>query len=314
MTFRGSSSAAALHMGRFALAADLGGTKIAAARVSDSGKVTHQLETPTPAAGGMEVVNSIIDLLGQLMPREGAGAPDGIGIGVPGLAYPDGLVWAPNLRGWERMPLGRLLRRRFRLPVLVESDRNAFVTGEAWLGSAKSCRDVVFVAIGTGVGAGIISGGRLLRGSGELAGCLGWMAVRDPYLPAYRSVGCLEFHVAGPGIARAARRLFHRPLEAREVVKLAREGDARALRVIAQAGQLLGLGLANLVDVLNPQMILIGGGVAGAGSLLFEPARATMKRWAQPLAAKQVRICRSRLGKRAGLLGAAKLCFDRFPA
>jgi glucokinase len=209
------------------------------------------------------------------------------------------------------MPLGEMLRARFGLPVLVESDRNAFVTGEAWQGSAKGCTDVVFVAIGTGIGAGIISGGRLVRGFGELAGCLGWMAVHDRFLPAYKSVGCLESHVAGPGIARAAQRVFHRPIEAREVVQRAREGAAQAREVLAEAGHYLGLGLANLVDVLNPQMIVIGGGVAGAGNWLLDPARETLKQWAQPLAAKQVRICRSRLGARAGLLGAAKLCFDQ---
>lgn len=297
-------------MGRFALVADLGGTKIAVARVDDSGTVTHQLQAPTPPAGGLAVVESIVDVLHRL-PAKGAGA---LGIGVPGLAYPDGAVWAPNIRGWERMVLGELLRVQFDLPVLVESDRNAFVTGEAWQGSAKGCRDVVFVAIGTGIGAGIISGGRLIRGFGELAGCLGWMAVRDRFLPAYQAVGCLEFHVAGPGIARAAERVFHRPLEAREVVKRARQGDAEAREVIAQAGHHLGLALANLVDILNPQMIVIGGSVAGGGNLLLGPARETMRRWAQPLAVKQVRISRSRLGARAGLLGAAKLCFDHLHA
>jgi glucokinase len=297
-------------MGRTALVADLGGTKIAVARVDDSGKIAHQLQAPTPPAGGLAVVESIIDLLHRL-PAKSAAPPCGVGIGAPGLAYPDGTVWAPNLRGWERMPLGELLRAQFDLPVLVESDRNTFVTGEAWQGSAKGCRDVVFVAIGTGIGAGIISGGRLIRGFGELAGCLGWMAVRDRFLPAYQAVGCLESHVAGPGIARAARRVFRRPLEASEVVKRARQGDTEARKVLAQAGHLLGLGLANLVDILNPQMIVIGGGVAGAGNLLLGPAQETVRRWAQPLAAKQVRISRTRLGARAGLLGAAKLCFDQ---
>jgi len=297
-------------MGRFALVADLGGTKIAAARVDDSGKVTHQLQASTPPAGGERVVDAIADMLHRLAAR-GAQA---LGVDVPGLAYSDGAVWAPNIPGWERMPLGGLLRRRFDLPVLVESDRNAFVTGEAWQGSAQGCRDVVFVAIGTGIGAGIISGGRLVRGFGELSGCLGWMAVRDRFLPAYQAVGCLESHLAGRGIARAARRVFHRPIEAGEVVKRARQGDARAREVIAQAGHYLGLALANLVDILNPQMIVIGGGVAGAGNLLLAPAKETMQRWAQPLAVKQVRISRSCLGARAGLLGVAKMCFDQLHA
>lgn len=294
-------------MRRFALVTDLGGTKIAAARVEDTGRITHRLLAPTPPEGGRAVVDTLTSLFRQL-PGEGACA---LGVDVPGLAYPSGRVWAPNIPGWEHMPLGRMLSQRFDLPVLVESDRNAFVTGEAWQGAAKKCADVVFVAIGTGIGAGIISGGRLIRGSGGLAGCVGWMAVRDRFVPAYKAMGCLESLVAGPGIARAARRVLRRAADAREVVRLARHGDPGARRVITTAGHYLGLALANLVDILNPQMIVIGGGVAAAGNLLLRPARATMQQWAQPLAVKQVRIRRSRLGAQAGLLGAAKLCFDR---
>ncbi|MGH9395426.1 MAG: ROK family protein [Terriglobia bacterium] len=295
-------------MGRFALVADLGGTKIAVARVEDTGRITHQMVARTPAIGGKAALEAMIHLLRQL-PVKGARA---LGVDVPGLAHPDGTVWAPNIPGWKRMPVGEMLTRHFKLPVVVDSDRNAFVTGEAWKGAAQTCRDVVFVAIGTGIGAGIISGGRLIRGHGELAGCIGWMAVRDQFLPRYKSVGCVEFHVAGPGIANEAQRIFKRPVTTRDVVRLARAGDPRARKILSGAGEILGLALANLVDTLSPEMIVIGGGVAAAGSLLLSPAQETMRRWAQPLAANQVQIRRSRLGARAGLLGAAKLAFDHF--
>jgi len=293
-------------MPRFAVVADLGGTKIAAARVDDTGRITHTVRAATPSAGGVAVVDAIANLLGQL-PREAACA---VGVDVPGLAHPSGVVWAPNIPGWRRMPLAAMLSERLKLPVVVDSDRNAFVTGEAWLGSAKGCRDVVFLVVGTGIGAGIISAGGLIRGHGELSGCAGWMAVRDRFVRGYEKVGCLEYHAAGPGIARAAQRVFGEPITMRELVKAARGGDAKAKQVLAAAGHYLGLALANLVDVLNPEMIVIGGGVAGAGNLLLDPARATLRQWAQPLAVKQVRIVRSKLGDRAGLLGAARLCFD----
>jgi len=294
-------------MSRIALVADLGGTKIAAARVDDAGGVTQRRVVSTPPQGGVAVVDALANLLSELRAEDVCA----LGVDVPGLARAGGIVWAPNIPGWERMPLGRMLSRRFHLPVLIESDRNAFVTGEAWLGSARHCRDVVFVAIGTGIGAGIISGGRLIRGHGELSGCLGWMAIRDRLLPEYKSVGCLESHAAGPAIARAAERVFRRPMDAREVVTRARRGDVKAREVIREAGRNLGLALANVVDVLNPEMIVVGGGVAAAGNLLLDPARATLKQWAQPLAATQVRVRRSRLGSNAGLLGIARLCFDR---
>jgi glucokinase len=292
--------------GCFALVADLGGTKIAAARVDATGKITHRLAAPTPAAGGKAVVAAVIDILQQL-PQQGVCA---LGIDVPGLAYPDGSVWAPNLSGWKRMPLGAMLNAHFHLPALIESDRNAFVTGEAWQGAARNCRDVVFLAIGTGIGAGIISGGRLLRGSNELAGCLGWMATGSRYRARYKEIGCLESHLAGPAIAREASRIRKTATTTRELIHLARQGDPGAKKLIAQTGEYLGLALANLVSLLNPEMIVIGGGVAAAGNLLLAPARETMRQWAQPLASKQVRVVRSRLGERAALLGMAKIVFD----
>lgn len=293
-------------MERFALVVDLGGTKIAAARVDSAGKMTHRRVVPTPRSGGKTVVTAITDLLQQI-PSKGACA---IGVDVPGCAYSDGSVWAPNLPGWKRMPLGAMLNEHFKLPVMVESDRNAFVNGEAWQGAARGCRDVIFLAIGTGIGAGIVSGGHLVRGSGELAGSLGWMALETRFLPTYKQVGCLESHLAGPGIAACATRALKTPTTTRELIQLARQGDPVAKKIVAQAGEYLGLALANLVSILNPEMIVIGGGVAAAGNLLLSPAKKTMRQWAQPLAAKQVRIVRSRLGERAALLGMAKLAFD----
>ncbi|MGH9453157.1 MAG: ROK family protein, partial [Terriglobia bacterium] len=219
-------------MTRFALVADLGGTKIAAARVEDTGRITHQLKTATPREGGLAVVDAIIRIL-QRLPGKDVSV---IGAGVPGLAYPNGIVWAPNISGWEHMPLSKALKFQFKLPVLVESDRNAFVTGEAWKGAAQNCSDVIFLAIGTGIGAGIISGGRLIRGHAELAGCVGWMAVRDQFLSVYKRVGCLESHVAGPGIAQAAQRMFRQSTNTREVIRLAHRGDPKAKRIVSQSG------------------------------------------------------------------------------
>ena len=293
----------------FVLAADLGGTKIAAARVYRSGKLTHYRETPTPPEGGRPVVEAVANLLGSLAGTDARA----VAVDVPGLAYPDGRVWAPNIAGWTRMPLRAALEQRLHLPVLVESDRNAFVMGEAWCGAARNCRDVVYLAIGTGIGAGILTAGRLLRGHGEVAGSAGWMAVRGHFLPQYQEKGCLETHAAGPGIEEAGSRRLRRDTTVRDLVRMAKQGDSVAQEILQEAGHYLGLGLANLVSILNPEVIVIGGGVAAAGNLLLGAARQTMRQWAQPLAVRQVRIVRSRLGARAALLGVAKLAFEAYP-
>lgn len=290
----------------FVVAADIGGTNIRVARVSKTGKISHRFEAATPTEGGASVVEALVALLDRV-PREGARA---LGIDVPGLAYSNGDVWAPNIKGWKRMPLGRKLRERLGLRVVVESDRNAFVVGEAWKGAARNCRDVIFLAVGTGIGAGILVDGRLVRGSGELAGCVGWMAVRDKFAPQYARRGCLESHAAGIGIATEASKRFRRKTSAREVALLAEGGNKRAQKLLRDAGSYLGVGLANLISTLNPEVIVLGGGVAEAGEFMLIAARETMMRWAQPIAVRQTRLLCSRLGGAASLLGVAKLAFD----
>lgn len=293
-------------MPEFVLAADIGGTNIRVARVNQAGRISHRLEAPTPTEGGIAVVNTLLALLDRI-PRKGARA---LGVDVPGLAYGNGDVWAPNLPGWTRMPLGRKLRERLGLPVMVESDRNAFVVGEAWKGAARRCRDVVFVAVGTGIGAGILIDGRLVRGHRELSGCVGWMAVSDKFRPRYARTGCLESYAAGVGIAATASRRLKRKVTAREVAIMAARGDELAQKILGEAGYYLGLGLANLVSTLNPEVIVLGGGVVDAGEFMLTTARETMMRWAQPIAVKQTRLVCSRLGAAASLLGVAKLAFD----
>jgi glucokinase len=136
------------------------------------------------------------------------------------------------------------------------------------------------------------------------------MAVETDFLPRFKEVGCLEAHLAGAGIAAHASRVLKTATTTSELIQLARQGNPTAKKLIAQAGEYLGLALANLVSILNPEMIVIGGGVAAAGNLLLTPAKKTMRQWAQPLASKQVRILRSRLGERGALLGMAKMAFD----
>jgi glucokinase len=190
-------------------------------------------------------------------------------------------------------------------PILIDSDRAAYVTGEQWLGAARGLTDVIFLAVGTGIGAGIISGGHLIRGAGDIAGAVGWFALDPRAKEIYKRVGCFEAESAGPAFARKAGG----GLTTEAIIERARHGDKAARQIVDEATQYLAMGVANLVSVLNPQMIVLGGGLMQAGDLFLEPLRREMLQWAQPMAAGQARIELSMLGEDAGMLGAARLAF-----
>jgi glucokinase len=301
------------------IAVDLGGTKIAAALVNRRGEISSRAVVSVDTASASAPVNQIVSLINELVGRNKIGMHiRAIGVAVPGLVRRDGTVWAPNLPGWRKMPLERRLRNALRVPVIVESDRNAAVLGETWRGAAKGKRDAIVLMLGTGIGAGILSGGRLIRGAHELSGCAGWMVVADTYGPEAQSVGQLESLAAGPAIARAAKKMRipransthatpHGPLTAIELAKAARQGDPLAIKIYAEAGRILGYAVANLISLFDPEIIVIGGGLAQASDLFLDDLRKSMKERAQPISAKQVRVLKSRLGGDANLLGVARL-------
>jgi glucokinase len=279
------------------LAIDLGGTKTAFARVDENGTILDR--RTVPAARSFEA--SVAQIV------EGIDGAHAIGLIVPGIYTPaTGRAWCPNLWGIDEVPLLPALRERFTGVVVIDSDRSGYVLGEAWLGAARGLHDVVFVAIGTGIGAGILSDGRVVRGAHGIAGAVGWFALDSDSEDIYRQCGCWESHSAGPGIARRAGRA-----DAREVVAAARAGDVAALAVLDRAAQYAGMGIANLISALNPEAVVLGGGLmVGAGDLLLDRIRSEVTRWAQPVSASRCKIELTQLGETAGLLGAARLALD----
>jgi glucokinase len=248
---------------------------------------------------------------------------DGVGAAVPGIAHADsGRVWAPNIPGWDDYPLRTELEEAAggpAAPVAVDSDRAACILGEAWRGAARGCRDAVFLAVGTGIGAGILAGGRVLRGAHDSAGSAGWLALSRPFQAEYSACGDFEFHASGEGLARAAARLLSqtagyrgplnrpRTLSAREVFAAYEAGDVLAARVMRDAIEYWGAACANLVSLLNPEKIVIGGGVFGPAAKFLDAIAAEARRWGQPVAMSQVTFEASRLGGDAALYGAAVL-------
>ena len=262
---------------------------------------TEQCNTSRSIAQVVEVAHRVTE-----QSRIPWSAISSAGVAVPGIYYAaTGLVWAPNLPGWDHLPLREELAKALPVPVVLDSDRAAYVTGEQWLGVARGLSDVIFVAVGTGIGAGIVSGGRLIRGAGDIAGAIGWFALDVRAKEIYKRIGCFEAEAAGPSLARRAGG----GLTTEAVIERARQGDAAAQANVNETVRYLAMGVANLVSVLNPQMVVLGGGLIHAGELFLEPLRREMLQWAQPIAAKQVRIELSALGEDAGVLGAARLAF-----
>lgn len=282
------------------LAVDLGGTKTAIARVDEEGSLADR-QSFLSAHSLPESVDQIVTIV------RASQHVDAIGIIVPGIyAPPTGTAWCPNLWGAEHVPLRKALKDRLDTRVLIDSDRSGYVLGEAWQGTARGLRHVVFVGIGTGIGVGILSDGIVIRGAGGIAGAAGWFALNPEWTESYGIAGCWEAEASGLGVAREA----NLP-DARAVVAAARSGDERALRVLRRAAHYTAMGIANLISVLNPEAVVLGGGLmTGAGDLMLDWIRSEVPRWAQPLAAGQCRVELTSLGEDAGLFGAAKLALD----
>jgi len=315
------------------LGLDLGGTKIAAGVVNSRGKLFSNVRIETPANGVQQDLAALFDAAHAAV--KAAKTPwkriRAVGVGVPGAFDPHAeTVWAPNLPGWSKVRLKYLLGNAFERPVFVESDRNVQALAEAWLGfgAERQIRNLVFLTVGTGIGAGLIAEGRLIPGAHGVAGAAGWMVIDRRWKREYGRVGCFEALGAGPAVARLGRLAWEReqrgevPIQdfqsqvrdlksqnditAEVVAAAARRGDQAARRILEEVGTNLGLGVANIVCLLNPEVVVLGGGLAGIGSPLLAPLRRALRQWGQPLGRRQVRIALSRLGEKAGILGAAR--------
>jgi len=299
---------------------DLGGTKLAAAAFTEAGELLHRESTPLADRRGSAVGRLIveqIEAISRTRPIEGAG------VCVPGLYRASrGTVWAPNIPEWDDYPLRDELRTALGkdIGLTIDSDRAAYILGETWRGAAAGARDAIFLAVGTGIGAGILTDGRVLRGAADVAGAIGWLALDRPYVARYRNHGCFEDQASGPGLVRVARDLMERDprydgalrrdphtLDAGAIFAAHDRGDPIAGKVLDNAIELWGMAAANLVSLFNPEIVVFGGGVFGPAARFVDRIRAEARRWAQPIAIEQVRFVASTLGGDAGLFGAGRL-------
>ncbi len=311
----------------FSIGIDLGGTKIASAVFDQEGNIVQKNLVYLENRGGREVreliQSQVINLLEECVKNKRK--VNGIGISVPGIAYPEtGRVWAPNIPGWEDYPLYDEIKSEVGNPaisIIVDNDRACSLFGEVWKGNARGCRNVITLLVGTGIGAGIMADGKIIRGYGGAAGAVGWLALDRPFREEYVSCGCFEYRASGNGIATVAREFIAKDVNYKGILKnkspdeisshdvfsALNSGDPIARQVIDQAIECWGMTVANLVSLFNPQKIIFGGGVFGPALAFLEDIYKEALKWSQPVSINQVKLEASALGSEAVLFGAGWL-------
>ena len=304
-------------------AVDLGGTHLRIGLVDDAGKIHNQLKRQTPKdESPYALVEALADVADGWL-RDDRGPIVAASVMVPGAVDSSQAVVlsAPNLPSIINFGLKAVLQERLGWPVVLENDANAAAIGEIWLGAARGCRDVVSVTLGTGVGGGVVLGGKLWRGAHGSAGEIGHATV-DPFSGLQckcGNTGCLELFASATAIVRMAREslaqfpqglLSTENLTAEKVYAAGREGDELALSVFRRAGKYLGIGLANLISVIDPEIIVVSGGVVNGWDLLAADMYQEVSDRAFRTTAQAVKIAPAQCGDNAGLLGAARLAFD----
>ncbi len=297
---------------------DMGGTKMFGGVANLNGDVLYEKYTHPGTSSPEESVERLCDLLAELIDAaEETGLPiRGIGIGAPGVTlHEEGIVvWAPSL-GWRDLPLQQILADRFPFPIFVENDVNLAALGEMGFGAGQGARDLVCIAVGTGIGAGIIVGGALYRGHHEAAGEVGYLLPGTQFLGRrYNGFGALESLASGTGVAERARKVLaergmlpsNGKITAQEVFAAARRGEDWAQQVVDETVDYLALAIASVSAVLDPEVVVLGGGVARSADLLIEPIRRRL----EGVVPYVPRLAASPLGRRAALMGAVMLVLN----
>lgn len=307
---------------RYALGVDLGGTAIKFGLVSEKGEIVERHQVPTPVGKGSKaIIQKMVEGLKRLGMKDLA--IEGIGVGVPGLIEVEkGMVrLAPNLN-WHAFPLLSELEEAYPARWVIENDANAALLGERWMGGLKGIQDALMITLGTGVGGAILTQGRLVRGVGGVAGEIGHIPVnRSGIRCGCGRIGCLETEASATALVRHTKEALQHgrasmleqvlaqnvTLTPMDISVAAEAGDALAQEMFAKIADWLAFALGGLLNTLNPEKVLIGGGLAYAGDTLFLPLREALPRYTLDVALEDVTVERAMLGNDAGMIGAAWL-------
>jgi len=298
---------------KFILGIDLGGTNLKIALLNSAYKIKAKQVLSTKSFKTKDaLIQAIYDSVNGFISSHNLRKNDilGVGLGLPGpIDSREGIVhFFPNIPGWKEVRLRNILRNKIKLPVAIDNDANLMCLAEFKLGSAHGFKNVICLTLGTGVGGGLIIDAKLYRGSTYASGEIGHVPVNEsgPQCNCGGS-GCLEVYVGNSRILGFAKKTFRRDISLEELSALAHKKNKLAMKVWEETGKHLGIALSGVVNMLNLDAIVIGGGVADAGRFLFEKIRQTINQRAMSVQARHVRIFKAKLGSDAGLIGAAIL-------
>ena len=314
------------------LGIDLGGTKILTAVIDSQGKILSRDYSITPAKEGSEaIIKSILESADRAFEQAHISAADltAIGLGASGLSNPDtGILFtSPNLPGWKDIPLRDIIEKELGRKAFLINDANAAAVGELHFGAGRGARNFIYITVSTGIGGGIIIDGKIYTGSMGAAGELGHMVIDDKGPPCNcGNTGCWEMLASGTALAREAKHRIKagaatfipkyadgdvEKINAEAIHKAAQAGDKLANEMIARVAYYLGVGLSNLINIFNPEIIIIGGGLSNIGEMLLEPAYKEAGRRAYKQSYQAVRFASAELGRNSGVLGAAAFALEK---
>lgn len=305
---------------------DVGGTNIKIALVNEQGSIIYSNSIPTRAEMGYEyTINSMKEAIRDLLKETKSEASDieGMGFGFPGqIDCQRGVVrLAPNIPGWVDVPIAEIMEKEFGITTRVDNDVRCAALGELNFGAGVGCENLICITVGTGIGSGLIINGKLVRGASNAAGEIGHIKldITGGPLCGCGDRGCLEAFASGPSIVAMAeeyikggkstkyRELANPDITPYVVSEAAKQGDPVAKRIFTIMGEYIGVGLASVVNLLNPEKIIIGGGVAAAGDILMNPIKETLVKRAMPISGAAVEVVPAQLGNTAGVIGASLL-------
>lgn len=314
-------------MNQVVIGVDLGGTNMRTALLSPDGLILDRHKVSTHAAEGWKQV--VARLVENIVRHQKIAIGKGLtvaaaGVGAPGVIQMDSgiVVKSPNFPDWNNLPLKEELEKELNMPVFIENDANAAALGEQWLGAGRDINSMILLTLGTGVGGGIVLNNQIWQGADGMAGEIGHMTlIPDGRLCGCGNTGCLEMYASARGIVQSYREAVNSSeiamaaeISSEQIYQAARDGETVARKVMKDMGRMLGIGIASLINIFNPQMIVLGGGVKDAWQLFINATQEEVMRRAFKVPAERTKIVPSLLGDDAGMVGAAALALQKIIA